>query len=345
KYFDKYHKQKKENASIIMFGCLIKIDKEKIEKLDLIPIDFNEGKKFDEIFYNKIKFDYISPFCDDKTKNELIYDKNLFQSTKIIPFIFSSILFLFSKRIRKNYRKMINSFTYENKIFIEISTGCTGNCSYCMIKKARGNIKSRPIKNIISDLKRLYDSKKNIFLVADDCGSYGLDIKTNFFELIYEINKLYPGITIDLNYLNPYWIQKYPDKYIKLFSEIKINLASIPVQSGSNKILKTMKRKYDIKKVNKIIDKIKEVSPKTIVYSHFLLAFPGENCLDFLRTLYNTKHFDIPIALIYSKHIDSESSNFRYHKSNFTKILRYVIFLFYTNLIIFYKLLIYDYEE
>ena len=60
-FFEEYQSKKKDNAKFIMCGCLIKIETEKIQSLDLIPIDFNEGSKFDEIFYNTIRYDEIKP--------------------------------------------------------------------------------------------------------------------------------------------------------------------------------------------------------------------------------------------------------------------------------------------
>ncbi|MCX6667986.1 MAG: radical SAM protein [Euryarchaeota archaeon] len=343
-FFEKYYSQRKETAKIIMFGCLVKIDGEKVNSLDLIPIDFNEGYKFDEIFYTKIKFETICPHCDNITKETLLQGKNLFQSTRIIPFVLSGLLFPFFKKARLNYQKMIDSITYKDKIFVEIARGCTGNCSYCMIKKARGNIHSRKIEDILSDIEKLYDPSKNLFLVADDCGSYGIDIKTNLFDLLYEIKKRYPDVTVDLNYINPYWLERYPDEYVKLFRDVKINLASIPVQSGSNKVLKIMNRRYDINKVVEVVKRIKQVSPQTITYSHFLIAFPGENIIDFLKTLYCTKYFDFPIGLTYSEHKDSASSKLDNHKSSLTITLRYIVFLLFINLILSYKLLIYPSE-
>lgn len=339
--FEKYYLQKKENTKIIMFGCIVKIDGEKINSLDLLSIDFNEGYKFDEIFYHVKKFDTICPHCDDFTKERLLQGKNLFQSTRIIYFILSGFLFLFFKKTRLNYQKMIDSITYKNNIFVEIARGCTGNCSYCMIKKARGNICSRQIRDILIDIEHLYDPTKNLFLVADDCGSYGIDIKTNLFNLLYEIKRKLPEITIDLNYLNPYWLERYPDEYIKLFKEVKINLASIPIQSGSNKILKKMNRRYDIHKVVEVVKKIKHISPETITYSHFLIGFPEENTIDFLKTLYCAKYFDFPMGLPYSEHKDSASSKLGNHKSRLTISIRYFIFLSFINLIISYKLLMY----
>ena len=340
-YFEKYYSTKKKNAKIIMFGCSTKIDKKRIENLNLVSIDFDEGNKFDKIFYKNAKFDNINPICDDKTKQKLLRGKNPFQFTRIVPFLLSGFMFPFSKKIRLNYNKMIDSITYKDKIFVEIAMGCAGNCSYCMIKKARGNVCSRPIKDIITDIENLYDPAKNLFLVADDSGSYGLDIKTNFFNLINEIKKRYPDLSIDLNYLNPLWLEKYPNEYIKLFSDTNINLASIPVQSGSNKILKIMNRKYDIYNIIEILKKIKKVSPKTITYTHFLIGFPGENTVDFLRTLFCSMHFDLPIVLMYSEHEDSKSHTLPHHKTKSTIILRYVLFWLFINLVIFYNLLSY----
>ena len=91
--------------------------------------------------------------------------------------------------------------------------------------------------------------------------------------------------------INANWnrhIKKYPNDYIKLFSDINIRFATIPVQSGSNKILKNMNRKYNISKVIKVIKKIKQVSPKTVIYTHFIIGYPGE------KTIVNIQleHFD-----------------------------------------------------
>jgi tRNA A37 methylthiotransferase MiaB len=340
-YFEKYYACKKPDTKIIMYGCLVKIDQQKIRSLNLIPIDFHEGEKFDEIFFNGIKFEDVHPHCDPTMKERLLEGKYLFQSTRIYPFILSAMLFPFAKKIRVNYHTMIDSITYKDKVFIEIARGCTGNCSYCMIKKARGPIRSRHIDEILHDIETLYDPTKNLFLVADDCGSYGLDIKTNVFELLYEINTKFPGISIDLNYLNPYWLEKYPEEYLRLFKTVHISLASIPVQSGSNRVIKKMNRRYDINTVANIIKKIKQVSPTTITYTHLLIGFPGENAIDFLRTLYHTKSFDLPVGLIYSEHEENTCLTEGNTAPAFIVTLRYLVFLSYTNLILSYKLLTY----
>ena len=336
--YKKYNSQK-ENSTIIMYGCLIKINPELVDSLDVYPIDFNEGKKFDKIFYKTKKFEEIKPYCDDKTKKDLLREKNPFHRTEIFPFLLSSILLLFSKKARVNYQRMINNVTYKNRIFLEISKGCTGNCNYCVIKRARGKICSRTIQDIINDIEKIYNSSKKLFLVANDCGCYGVDIKTNLIELLYEIKKKYPDLSIELNYLNPQWLERDPGNYIKLFRDVKIDFVVIPFQSGSKNVLKNMNRRYDSNKVTKIIDKIKKVSPKTFIYSHFIIGYPGENWIDFFKTLICAFHFDFPIVFEYSEHKGTVSSSLPHHKSYFTVTSRYTLFILFLNFYIFYKLL------
>jgi tRNA A37 methylthiotransferase MiaB len=214
-----------------------------------------------------------------------------------------------------------------------------------MIKKARGNVKSRKISDIISDIDKLYETNKNLFLVADDCSCYGLDIKTNLFELLYEINKKYPNISIDLDTINPYWLEKYPKKYIKLFKDLKIDHVVIPLQSGSNKVLKNMNRNYNIKEVIKIIDKIKKVSPDSFIYTHFIIGYPGENIINFLKSLIYALHFEFPIFLKYSENEDLISKSISYNKSRYLIETKYILSQFFNNFLILYKFLTFPKKE
>ncbi|MCX6667985.1 MAG: radical SAM protein [Euryarchaeota archaeon] len=343
--FENYYSRRKENAKIIMFGCLVKIDNEKINSLDLIPIDFNEGVKFDEIFYTKIKFEGISPYCDEKTTEKLSVAKKTLQESEIISFSLSRVMSHFSKKVRLNYNNIIDRVKFKDKILVEICSGCIFKCSYCVIQKTKGVVRSRKIEDILSDIEKLYDPSKNLFLVADDCGSYGIDIKTNLFDLLYEIKKRYPDLKIELDAINPYWLEKYPDDYIKLFSEFNISYATIPVQSGSNRIIKDMNRNYDIKKIQNIVKRIKGVSPKTAIYTHFIICYPGEKFIDFLKTLYCSMYFDLPIVLVYSGHKGSTISDLFGFGSRFARAYRLNFFIWFLNFVVFYKLLTFQKEN
>jgi len=337
--YNNYYQLKKKNASIIIFGCLVKMNKELIESLNANPISYDESNKLDDIFYTTKKFKTIKPHCDNKTRNSLIIIKKLLVITETRPFLFSKLFFPFSRRLRKNYQKFFEHIIHRDRIFIEISRGCTGKCSYCSIKKAKGNVKSRMIKHILSDIIALYDPSKQVFLVSDDCGCYGVDIGTNIIELLYRIDKEFPGISINLDNLNPNWLENKPDEFIQLFQDVNISFARIPIQSGSNKIVKKMNRYYDPKKSAEIIDQIKKVSPDSFIYTHFIVGFPGENTLDFLKTLSVAGHFDYPLSFKFSRNEGTASAYLPKQKSQFIISLRRNIFLVYSNFIIFLKLL------
>jgi ribosomal protein S12 methylthiotransferase len=337
--FKDHFGNKKKKATIIMFGCLIKINKKLIDSLDLLPIDFNEGEKFDKIFYKKVKFKDIRPVSDTKKLDDLFFKRIIVEPSKIIPVMLSRILLPFSKRIKINYGKIMDNLISRNKILIEICTGCTSNCSYCVIKKTRGTICSRPIKDIIKDIKKMYDPTKELFLVADDCSSYGYDIKSDLNELLYEIKKNFPDLKINLDNLNPYWIEKDPDKYIKLFSDLNISYATIPLQSGSNKILNDMNRNYDANKIEKIVKKLKKVAPQTAIYTHFIICYPKENFIDFLRSVYFSIFFDLTILFVYSDVNESTNSNYTNKISGFVRAYRSTFFMIFQNFIVLYRLL------
>jgi MiaB/RimO family radical SAM methylthiotransferase len=339
KLINKYNSLKKENATIIIFGCLIKINPELINSLQSCAIDLNENEKFDRIFYNNTKFENIDPYCDEFTKQQLFYKKNVKQQLKYPLFSLTKLFLPISKKLKTNYNKIINSTTYNDKILVEICRGCASNCSYCVIKKAKGKVHSRTIKDILSDIKKIYDPSKKLLLVADDCSCYGVDINTNFFGLLDEINKKFPDLAIDIDAINPEWLVRCPNEYIKLFKDGRFNFVTIPVQSGSNKVLKNMNRHYDIYKVVKIVDKIKKVSPKTFIYSHFIVGYPGENWFDFFKTMICALHFDFPIFLIYSEHKRSASIFLSNQKARVTILARKHISNFFLSFVIFYKLL------
>jgi len=336
--FQKYNNIKKKNSKIIMYGCLIKINPDKLNKLKLIQIDLDDYTKIDKIFLNSTKFNIIKPYCKNETKYKLFKNKQELTHWYKTPFLLTKIFMPFSKKLRKNYNNLIKTVTYNNCNFVEISKGCTGNCSYCIIKKAKGKIISRPTNDIISNIKEINDSTKPIFLVADDCASYGIDINLNFIDLSDKINEELPDIKLDLNYLNPSNLETHYNHYFKLFNSGKVNLVIFPIQSGSQKIVNKMNRKYDINQLIEKIKKIKNIAPKTIFYAHFIIGFPDENIIDFIKTLSVTKNFDYPVAFIYSNVKGTKSYSMSNQKSKYVKYLRLLIFITFVNFVVFYRL-------
>jgi len=331
--------KKGTKTTVILFGCLIKINPTLCSSLEVQTVDFDEGDKFDTLFYTNIQFKDIKPSGDTKTVDDLVYRRTIVHPTKILPIFVSRLMMPFSKKLRRNYQTIIDNLVSKNKILVEICRGCASNCKYCVIKKTRGGIRSRQIPEILDDIEKFYDPTKELFLVADDCSCYGLDIKTSLIELLYAIKKRFPDLSIDLDNINPYWLEKYPEGYIRLFSELNIGYATIPLQSGSNRILLDMNRGYDVKKIQDIIRRLKKASPGTAIYSHFILCYPEEKFVDFLRTVHSAMYFDLPIAFEYSAPKDHTGSKMLNLRSRFTRSTRMLFFMVILNFTVFIRLL------
>lgn len=233
---------------------------------------------------------------------------------------------------------MIFGSDHCKKILVQISQGCLGNCSYCVIKKAKGNLQSRSIDAIIMDIERMYDPSKTLYLVADDCSCYGLDSGTNLFQLLKIIREKFPVLPIQMNYISPNFLTKFYNEYRKLFQEFSIPFITIPIQSGSNKIIKNMNRHYDTRQIVEIIKELKQISPRTYFEGHFIIGYPGETFVDYLKSLFTTQYFDCPVALIYSDAKGTKSAILPQKKLQITKQMRYLLMIFFINFIVLYKL-------
>lgn len=100
-----------------------------------------------------------------------------------------------------------------------------------------------------------------------------------------------------------------------------------------------MNRNYDIKKILNIIKKIKKVSPKTAIYTHFIICYPNEKFIDFLKSIYCSMFFDLSMVFSYSESKDSTSLGLSDYKSRFARAYRSAFFMLFLNFVIFYKLL------
>jgi tRNA A37 methylthiotransferase MiaB len=336
--YQTYHAIKKPNSKIIMYGCLVNIDNETVSALDLLPISFTDNYLLDKLFFQKKNYTEITPWCDSKIRNILVQTPKDLNISHHPNFLLSRFFLPFSRKMKTNYTHMILGSDHHNKIIVQISQGCLGNCSYCVIKKAKGNLQSRSIDKIITDITQMYDTSKILFLVADDCSSYGLDIGTSLFQLLKTIHQQFPDLPIQISYVSPNLLVKFQNEYQELFQQISIPYTTIPFQSGSNKIIKNMNRSYDARQVVEIIKKIKQVSPRTYFEGHFIVGFPGETVIDFLKSLFTIHYFDYPIELRYSESKGTKSSSFPHKKSEITKQLRYMVMTFFINIIILYKL-------
>lgn len=306
-----YKKNSKKSVKIIFIGCLTKINKDLLDDYssDIITIQNNDS--LDDIFLNNIKYNEVNVrYIDNR-----IYDKLL------IP-LHDGAFGIFSKR----FEKVLRGNWQSKRFHVEISQGCAMNCSFCAIPNARGRkVTSREINSIIEDIDNHYKDNKIITLVADDCGSYGTDNDSSLPELLHQINSKYPRKPIDIYYINPFWLEKNEEDYFEVFKELNIASINISIQSGSNRIIKKMNRRYDMCNVKKIIKKIRKQSPGTVIITHMMIGFPGERFKDFLYTLSAISYFDFCNPIIYTDRPGTKSFDMQDKNSYLEKLIKHKI--------------------
>lgn len=327
--FDEFHEKRslklfkshknKYNAKIISLGCLNKINRELISQISPEILIIPKLSELDKIFYNNLKFNDITEAYINENINKHLKITEEYQKDQ------KKIFFMDWQWLRKRsklYNDINNELCRQNKFYVEICKGCIGNCSYCIIKKARGKIESRQIPHIISDIDKVYNPGQHLCFVADDCGSYGVDTKSSFPILVKEVHNRYPYLGIDICYLNPYWLVNHEKEYLALFRNHNITSINISVQSGSNSVIKKMDRHYDINKVKNTINKIRKISPKTFIWTHILVGFPGETWSDYFKTLAMVHRFDMATVFSYSDRKGTKSAGFQNKNSKLAVFMK-----------------------
>jgi len=180
----------------------------------------------------------------------------------------------------------IASWSYGDRTrsFVKIQDGCDYYCSYCTIPLARGHSRSDTIGNVIGYAKEAVQAGvKEIVLTGVNIGDFGSDTKETFLDLIRELEKLSEVPRIRVSSIEPDLLN---DAVIDLIASSKKFMPHfhIPLQSGSDKILKLMKRKYDRKFFASRIHKIRDLLPLACIATDVIVGFPGESEEDFRET-------------------------------------------------------------
>ncbi len=193
---------------------------------------------------------------------------------------------------------------YSYKAFVNIMYGCNNFCTYCIVPYTRGREKSREPKNIINEIKELTSKGyKEITLLGQNVNSYGKTLNYNysFAKLLREINKIEGLERIRFMTSHP---KDLSDELIEAMASLDkvCEHLHLPVQSGSNKILKAMNRKYTREEYLLLIDKIRKAIPDIAISTDIIVGFPGEREEDFEETLDLVKEvrYDSAFTFLYS---------------------------------------------
>ncbi len=169
--------------------------------------------------------------------------------------------------------------------FIKIQEGCNQFCSYCIIPYARGPIRSRKPESVLKEVKNLVNSNySEVVLTGIHVASYGKDFKgKTLIELIQEIHEIKGLKRIRLSSLEPTLLTK---EFLEKLSKLSKFCPHfhVSLQSGSDSILKSMKRKYTTKEYRQYIDNLRRYFPTASITTDIMVGFPGESDIEFKET-------------------------------------------------------------
>lgn len=233
------------NACVVAMGCFIEANKD----IEIDGIDILIGNK-------------------DKSKIvELV--EEYFASQKKINNLYSDLGVEFEDMEIKN-------FEGRTRAFVKIQDGCENFCSYCIIPYVRGKCRSKRLEKVIEEITTLVNNGyKEIVLTGIHTGNYGRDLDTDFASLLKEIVKI-PGLyrlrisSIEATELTDEVLDIIKD------NEIIADHLHIPLQAGSDKVLKLMNRKYDLEFFKNKIEAIRKLRPNISISTDVIVGFPGE---------------------------------------------------------------------
>lgn len=250
-------KRENSNAILVVCGCSVQNDKTKYDDLGINILMGNINKS------NIVSI--IEKYLDDKTPVEYV------AKTRDLPF--------------ENMEVDISDHT---RAYIKIEDGCDNFCSYCIIPFVRGKKRSKDFSLVLREVQHLANNGyKEIVLTGIDTGGYESNGK-DLTDLIHEMSKI-NGIerirqsSIEITQINDKFIEELKNNK-KICDHIHI-----PLQSGSDSILKLMNRKYDLKYFFDKIDMIRSVRPDISITTDVIVGFPGETEEMFLETMETCK--------------------------------------------------------
>ena len=242
------------NACIVAMGCFIEANK-----------DYNEDG-LDIVIGNKDKSKIVELLDEYFKKKEKIKD-------------------LYQNELSDFEDMYITDFPGRTRAFVKIQDGCENFCSYCIIPYVRGKCRSKEFNKVINEITSLVENGyKEIVLTGIHTGNYGIDLDTNFASLLKEIVKIKGLKRLRISSIE---ITELTDEVLDVIkdNDIIVDHLHIPLQAGSNEILKLMNRKYDLDYYYNKIKEIRDIRPDISISTDVIVGFPGEDDTMFSKTL------------------------------------------------------------
>lgn len=244
-------KKKNPNAIVIICGCYSQINSKEIEEMDIADIIVGTQGR------NKI-VDYLEEYLNIGEKRNYVEDN-----------------------IDKNYEELLFDKNFDStRAFIKIEDGCNNFCSYCIIPYARGRVRSREISSIINEIKALVEDGYKEFVITGIQITDYEDEGTDLITLLEKIDKVDGLERIRLGSIQPKLLQDETVARLAKLEHLQHQF-HLSLQSGSNKILKLMNRKYSKEDYINNTNKIYKAMPDASITTDIIVGFPCEDDEDF----------------------------------------------------------------
>lgn len=212
---------------------------------------------------------------------------------------------------------------FKYKSFVNITYGCNNFCTYCIVPYTRGRETSRTVEDIVDEVKFLVqDGVKEVMLLGQNVNSYGktLTPRRSFTELLVELNKIRDLKRIRFMTPHP---RDITDDFLELYGKLDKLMPQLhlPIQSGSDKVLKDMNRHYDTEKYMYIVDKVKKIKPDISLSTDIIVGYPTETEEDFEKTLDIVKkvRYDSAFTFIFSPRPNTPAAKLKEIDENIVK--------------------------
>lgn len=249
--------KKHENAVIVVMGCYSQVRSADIKEINGVDIIIGNTKK-----------SKVVSLVEEYLKNK----KSITEIDNIMHTDFEAM--------------ELDTFETRTRAFVKIQDGCNNFCSYCIIPYSRGNIRSKEKDDVVSEIKCLVkNGYKEVVLTGIHTGHYGKDkYDYDFSDLLSELCKIDNLKRIRISSIE---ITELDSKFIDVLKNNKVivNHMHIPLQSGCDKTLKEMNRKYDTKYYLDKINLIRSIRPNISITTDLIVGFPNETEEDFNNTL------------------------------------------------------------
>lgn len=277
------------NSIIVVCGCMSQNKKIDIKEADIVLGNVGKAKITD----------YLDEYIKTKSKKLDIYD--MMDVT-------------FEPMILNNFNK--------TRAFVKIQDGCNNFCSYCIIPYVRGNVRSKDKNSVLTEITNLINKgHKEIVLTGIHTGNYGAEFDNyHFADLLLDILKIKGLERLRISSIE---VTELNDKVLDIIKDnnVLVDHMHIPLQSGSDTVLKRMNRKYDKKYFIDKINKIRTIRPNISITTDVIVGFPGETDEEFNETIETIKkaNFSKLHVFPYSKRDGTKAASMENHIDDVTK--------------------------